>query len=425
MKTWSKIGIVWLVLAGLCVSLLAACGGDDKEEPAEQTTPAGKTVVPTGERTKIVIGNITDMTGPAAVFMTTVDMGLADIVRYYNDNDLIPGVEVELMNYDAQFDPAKDKPAWEWLKAKGADIMLGQMTYHPMSLGALGEQDKTPVLVAQAPSNLLETPGYMFAGAPAPEDLTWNMMQWIMNNHWDYRSKGPAKVGLAADEGGVPSELIKGFEAYARMYPERMKWAGAQIIPMGSYNWGNAAEALKDCDYIWTPNMFPMFIREYASSYSKAVFLGADNQGSFMKIANDMGIWPSMDGMLFIFQTEWWDEDAELPNLIKTLIDRYRPGELAKIMEGGKGYMSVPNGMMILESIRNAAAAVGPENVDSEAIYEGAQSMKILFDGVQRFSFTETKRSGVDRLAIYEVDSSRKTMSRVSEWFPVEHAALP
>jgi len=48
-------------------------------------------------------------------------MALEDLVAYYNDSDLIPGVRLEVVVYDGQWDPARDIPGYEWLRGRGAD----------------------------------------------------------------------------------------------------------------------------------------------------------------------------------------------------------------------------------------------------------------------------------------------------------------
>jgi len=408
-----------LIVPLLGLPLLTACGGGDDDDGGGTPTGTPTTTVP-AKKVKITIGNHTDLTGPASVAMQTVNMGLEDVVRYYNDNNLIPGVEVEALKYDGMLNPSRDIPGWQWLKERGADLITAWFMLQPVTLGPLAAQDKMPLFVANAPSKLLVTPGYTFATAPPSEDLMWNLIKWVIENDWDYQTKGPAKVGLAADEGGDPSGFSKAFEKYAAMYPDRMQWEGAQVIPVGSYLWASAVEGLKDCDYIYVPNVWPMFVKDYAGAgHTKAKFLGSDSQMSFFKIGDDMKLWPKIDGMLFVAQSEWWGEDAEYPRFSEQLMSQYRSGSEDKI-KADKGYNSVGNGMLMLEAIRNAAAAVGPENVDSQAIYEGAQSVAISFDGLERFSFSPTKRIGVDRLAIYEADSAAKGTVRVSEWFPVE-----
>lgn len=415
MKGGVKMGIGILMISVLSMPLLGACGGDKEKEPtgtAQPTTPAKKA--------RITIGNHTDLTGPAAVPMEAVNAGLDDVVRYYNDENLIPGIEIEVLKYDGALDPSRDIPGWEWLKEKGADIIAAWFMLHPVTMGPLAERDRIPFFVANAPSELLKTPGYLFATAPTSEDLMWNLINWVMENDWDYPSKGPAKVGLAADQGGDPARFSKAFEKYAAMHPERMKWMGAQVNAVGNYQWSTAVEALKDCDYIYPPNLWPMFVKDYvAAGHSKAKFIFTDSHMSYFKIGDSMNLWPKIDGAIFICQSEWWGEDAEYVEFSEQLMNRYRPGSV-KELQSDKGYNSTANGMLMLEAIRNAAAAVGPENVDSQAIYEGAQSVSITFDGIQRFSFTPIKRVAVDQLAIYQADGAGKRVFRISEWFPLE-----
>lgn len=421
MKLWNQLGIGILAVLLLGVPLIAACGGDDEE--AGTATPTSQSPTPAAKKVKITIGNHTDLTGPAAVPMEAVNAGLDDVVRHYNENNLIPGIEVEVLKYDGALDPSKDIPGWEWLKERGADIIVAWFMLHPVTMGPLAERDRIPFFVANAPSELLQTPGYMFATAPASEDLMWNLITWVMENDWDYPSKGPAKVGLAADQGGDPARFSKAFEKYAALYPERMKWMGAQVNPVGNYQWATAVEALKDCDYIYPPNLWPMFVKDYvAAGYSKTKFIFSDSHMSYFKIGDSMNLWPKIDGGLFICQSEWWGEEAEYVRFSEQLMNRYRSGSV-KELQSDKGYNAVANGILMLEAIRNAAAAVGPENVGSQAIYEGAQSVTITFDGIQRFSFTPTKRVAVDRLAMYEADGTGKRAFRISEWFPLE--ALP
>jgi len=74
----------------------------------------------------------------------------------------------------------------------------------------------------------------------------------------------------------------------------------------------------------------------------------------------------------------------------------------------------------MLEVIRNAAEAVGPENIDSQAIYEAAQNYSLTIDGIQRFSFTDTKRFGCDMVTVYEANGAEETIVRVEpEWIPL------
>ncbi|NQT71716.1 MAG: ABC transporter substrate-binding protein [Chloroflexi bacterium] len=425
MELKNKFGISILVMLLLTLPILAACSSEDDGEsspPAQPTASPTDTVTP-AEKSTITIGHHTDKTGFASAAMETVDLGLADVIRYYNDNNLIPGIKVKLVEYDGQIDPARDKPGWEWLKERGADVIMGFLPNAGPGLQGSAEDDKIPLFVANGLLELVEIPGYMFVTAPLLEDQAWNLISWIMENDWDWQTNGPAKVGGAGDEASNFHVIYEQFEKYAEMYPERMEWVGGHIIPTGIYQWDVQVEALKDCDYIYPTNIFPFFVKDYfRAGHSKAKFIGTDSHTPWNKLVEDMGLWEEIDGMLYIAMTEEWAEDAEFMNLMTQILREYHPGSYEEVIHEGKGYGSVVNGMMVLESIKIAAEAVGPENVDSQAIYEAAQSMTLSFDGIQRYSFSETKRAAPDRLAIYEMDSSNKKLVRVSDWLPIEPA---
>ena len=74
----------------------------------------------------ITIGNHTNKTGIAANAMQYKDMALKDVVEYYNENNLIPGVEVKVVEYDNQADPFHPQliPALEKFLQMTADGVL-------------------------------------------------------------------------------------------------------------------------------------------------------------------------------------------------------------------------------------------------------------------------------------------------------------
>ncbi len=73
----------------------------------------------------------------------------------------------------------------------------------------------------------------------------------------------------------------------------------------------------------------------------------------------------------------------------------------------------------MFEIIAEAAEAVGPQNLDSQAIYDACTSFSLSTDGVQRLSFNEGKRDAIDAYGIYEARSAEKDIFRVQDaWFP-------
>lgn len=167
-------------------------------------------------------------------------------------------------------------------------------------------------------------------------------------------------------------------------------------------------------------NLMGNFVREYSRAGYSAKFLGTDAHTAFFGLIKDMGLWDEIDGSLFLMISEWWNEDSELISLVDQLLHENHPDAVEEIKQTGKGYLSVINAVQILEIIKAATQAVGPENLDSQAIYDAAQSFTLMLDGLQRFSFSETKRTSPDRVAIYETRGDEESIVRVSDWVPAE-----
>ena len=101
MNILKKLTFLVLVVLLVALPLLAACDDDDETEvPTPTETPtASPTVIPTetptvippetpAEDVKITIGNMSDLTGQASQAMIIVDMALADLVRYFNEENM-------------------------------------------------------------------------------------------------------------------------------------------------------------------------------------------------------------------------------------------------------------------------------------------------------------------------------------------------
>ena len=110
----------WIALIGLlailllALPMLVACDGDDTGG-----TPSG---TDTPSEVTIIIGEIVDLTGVAAEAMDKIDKALKDLAVYYNEENLIPGVTLEVKHYDDEYDPARDIPGYNYLKSKGQGL---------------------------------------------------------------------------------------------------------------------------------------------------------------------------------------------------------------------------------------------------------------------------------------------------------------
>lgn len=429
MRHLIKLGSILLITMMLLTFLLAC--GDDDETNEKPVTPASSPISPVEptdqspdeptEKVTITFGNLSDLTGPAASVMGPINMAVDDTIRYFNEQKLIPGVTLEVVTYDGQYDPAKGIPGYEWLTERGADVILCDAATGPPMVSRATE-DQIPVFMHNVPEDLLDPPGYVFGTGTSPECLAYTTAAWIVENDWDYVTNGPAKIGAVGWDDGLTRKWIEAMEHYAEVHPDQFEWVGGHITPMATFSFAPEVEALKDCDYLFPPGtvMFS-FAREYRGAGGTAKFLGGSPQAAFMGMIDDSKLWDEIDGMLFFLETRWWtDEEGEILELTKQFLYENHPDEAEGIERTGNGYMVVAQVYMILDMIRTATEAVGPGNLDSKAIYDASQSWTMMIDGVDRYSTNDTKRNPPNYVGVYVARGADENLFREDpEWMPL------
>lgn len=86
----------------------------------------------------------------------------------------------------------------------------------------------------------------------------------------------------------------------------------------------------------------------------------------------------------------------------------------------GVGYLAVNGSVILLEIISDAVEAVGPENFDSQSLYAAAESFSYNVDGIERDSFSSTKRTSLNYVGLYEARATEKDIFRViPDWYPI------
>lgn len=418
MKASGRTTIAILVILLLTLPLLAACSSGDNEEPSPPTQPTAqptatsKPTEPPPEDVTFTIGNLTDMTGVSASAQAVINASLDDLIRYFNTENLIPGMKLEVVAYDGQFNPAKDIPGYEWLREKGSDLIITAVTSTPVTLQPRVNKDEILLFSLSGNLETLVPPGYVFTPTSLPEHEGLTLLKWIAENDWDYQTKGPAKIGGAAWAEPNAQSFMGMAEAYAKTYPDQFEWAGSYLAPVGTFTWGPEAKALEDCDYVFTPNPMTTFVKEYRTAGYTGKFIGNGPHVALLKLVDDANLWDEIDGMLFVTPSRWWGEDGELVDLREKLLYENHPDTAETIKRMGGAYNALDNFYMVLDIIRVASENVGPTNVDSQALYEAAQTYSITTDGVERYSFGETKRYACNYYGIYEASGDLQDLYR-------------
>ena len=206
----------------MALALSLGCGNDDKPTNPPLMQPES-TPAEYMEDVVITIGNLSDLTGVGATTLEYINMALDDLVEYYNSENLIPGIELEVITYDGQFDPSRDIPGYEWLKERGADLIFTAIPDTPLTLKSIVDKENMPLFAASGYQEMLDPPGYVFVMGPIPEHQAYTFLSWIAENDWDYESNGPAKIGGASWAEGYSESFMAGMKEYSEAHPDQFE----------------------------------------------------------------------------------------------------------------------------------------------------------------------------------------------------------
>jgi len=225
----------------MVLPFLVACGDDEEENPSFEPTSSPSPV----EDVVITIGNLSDLTGPSASAQNLINLALDDLVEYFNEENLIPGVILKTIVYDGQFDPSRDISGYEWLINKGADLIWTGVPPTAVTLQSRVDNDRMLLFSASIDLGAVTPSGYVFGPATPPRHEALTLLKWIAENDWDYESKGPAKIGGAGWDEVYTNEFFDAMKDYAESHPEQFEYVGGYLTNF-SFIWGPEVEALKD-----------------------------------------------------------------------------------------------------------------------------------------------------------------------------------
>ena len=399
------------------LAMVLGCDGED-ETIAPSSTPSPELVT-------ITIGNITDETGIYSELMSIANMALEDMVAYYNDNNLIPGVHLDVISYDTEYDPAKIFPGYDWLKEHGADIIWAPLPSQEPSPSSLIEskliEDGILLFSQEINTSDLHQSGnnYRF-GCPSRHQI-FTLLDWIRENDPQFPTDHPARVGIARYADDNSKEVLTSIEEYVASAPNDayLPWV-EEYIAYFDFAWrAGAGEVLKDCDYVFVSVPMTYFIKQFESSGYTTNFISLEDNTNVLSFVTEQELWGSIDGMLFCLSHSWWTDDTLMIDLLNDLMNEKHPYQAEDIIEMGGPYLLAIDAYIMLEIIREAAKSVGPENISLQTLKNTAQSFSMSIDGCP-YSFSETKRTSNDAVGIYRIDADNKTLIRADpDWVPI------
>ncbi len=443
MRLSKKMDLLFLFPLFSLVFLLASCGETEEtdvptaspetsQSPASEITLTPATPAETGSPSGpvvIKIGNLTDASGVASVPLSYMDLSVKDMIDYYNAENTIPGVKLELLSFDTQYNTVRFIPGYEWLRDEGCDLIWNPLPPGVPELQDRADEDEFCIFSATAnvePEELDSS--YVFCLAVTPKYEAYTFLDWIAKNDPDFPQGRPAKIGGAAWKEDYSNIWFEAAEEYCNANPDKYEWVEGYLTEV-KFSWDAEIHGLKDCDYIYIPTPPQVFIKQYRQAGYKAKFLGSEVHVAFNGMVDRNDAWQDIDGMLLILSGAWYNEENDwLVELINTLLEEknYSEEKISDILTNGTAYRTAFRIYMICDIIRQTVERVGAENFSTEALVETAKSWSFTYENIEEFSnFTETKRFSQNYYAIYEfsVDQSNprswEYVTRVDpDWIP-------
>jgi len=374
-------------------------------------------------KVSIKAGYITDLTGPIASVMTPHYYAYHDVARYLNENDPIPGAKFEVLTYDTQMNAARFIPGYEWVKERGAKLVLSPMPQASEVLIPFLAQDKIPNFSPTCSAPMLESEWTYSVGLPANEQW-WGPMKWIMDN-WDY-SNGKPKIGLVGYATDYEWDVVRSVEEWVAAYPDKFDYVGDFLAPFGQVTWFAQVEALKDCDWVGPCHGFgtgqSTFIKEFRNRGCTARFFSGEAMPCWVNLIIDSTSWEAVDGSIAHIGWPWWsDTDYACVQTCIDLLTENHPGEADEVMFAGIGYIAAFFQMyFVYQLVKATAAEVGPENVDGQAIKDMAVNFSYPFEGIPTLEFKAGDRVAIHSGADYEWKADKANLIRISDWYEVK-----
>ena len=407
MKHKCKMAVAALLVLALLLSTpLLGCGDEDEKE----------------DRITITIGMLTDLTGPAGPALVPLLWALQDQIKYINEEDPIPGAQLEVITYDTKMDAARGIPGYEWLKERGSEVIVTIFDYDAAALMPFAEKDKIPLVSLIVSEPLLE-PGWVFCVNSAMPLQMAALLEWI--GEQSEPSEEVLKIGCIAPFAGAGIEAEEKLREYCQDHSDEFDYVEGFLVPFTTMSWPGEVEKLKDCDWIAFAGSTGMnvasFVEQFrGKGYTTAKFFGQEGVASFWGYVTDKVGFEALDGSVFWVGAAWWSDPYPVVDFLKGLLHEYHQGEADKIMRESIGYIG--GGVQtyfFLQILQQAIESVGAENFDGQAFYDTAVKFKITMEGFEEWGFSATKRYCQDHGRIHEVNAETEDLEIVGDWVPL------
>jgi len=377
-------------------------------------------LVTEAEKVTITIGDLTDFTGPGHDALTPISWALADYAEYINEQGLIPGVELKVVAYDTQYNAERFGTGYEWLRDQGAQVIFTAPPYVAEMLKARAALDKCPIICATATAALVDDPGWVFTLNNISYDQADRFYQWLAEEHWDWETNGPAKIGMVGYNMQPNIDYRDALVDYCDDHQEQFEFVYEALVTYGTMTWSAEVAQLADCDYVGVGPvgavMPTTFIDQFRAAGHEATLFGSDSLSAYQGAVVGKVGWDAVDGTLTHHGWGWWTLESPEVELVRDLLYANHPAEAYDVRRMGIG--GAGGGIQThfaLQLIKAVIEEVGAENFDGQAFYDVAQTLTVSLPGCGELSFTEASRAGRHAFNVWEWSAAEEDLVLVSD----------
>ena len=394
MMKGKRAGIIILAVAATVALLLTSCAPG-----------------PTAEGKRVEVAAIWGMTGPAAASLQIQTASIQDYFRYFNEQEAIPGVSIDLTWADDVLQMPLLYSHYEKFVERGMPLIFMEEATGLVGLKDRFEKDK--VVIVMPGSGYQEAnypPGWRYGTTSTIAEQAAAVLDYFRENWQEERAPRLALVGIESPWGYearyatqyaqnlgfevLPPETVPFVTLDASVQLLRLKGSGADLVYIQALPTGSGP-ILRDAERL--------------GLLGQMQFAGHQS-GMGERVIEMTGI--ASEGYLMPRPFPWFDA-TEIPG-IEMILDTQMKYH-GKVTREGEVFFAWASSVVVCEAIKRAIENVGYENLDGPAIKEGMDSIKD-FDvyGLATVTYKPDDHRGVTKVAIYQVKEGK--IVRISDW---------
>ena len=367
---------------------------------------------PTGEEKVVTIGFTAPLTGYGSSQEQVLLNGMLDYVRYFNEEERIPGVTVEVAWDDSGIAVDRFMSAIERFKERGIFAMYSDQTFGLDARQSAIERDQIPMFVGNPTKEYAYPPGWYYFRAPTWGEQFTGFAQYIIEN---WQEERPPKLALMVVDSQFGRQPIPEGAEYAESLGIEM--LPTEFVP---YVVLDAAVQLlrideRGADFVYlsgvVPTSGPIMRDAERLGLLEHIQFGALEPASGPLLIEMAGV--ASEGFLTPKTLPSLDE-IEVPG-VKLMVDKQMEyhGTVVKQTDYVAGWTA---GAIMCEAIRKAVEQVGYENLNGPAVKEAYDSIKGFdVDGIANITYNPPDdHRGSSKVAVYQVREGN--MVRVGDW---------